>query len=119
MFVLAVFNVLTHNRDDHARQFSYTMAHDGTWRLAPAYDLTWCAGPGGEHSTSVLGLGKDVKRSHLVGLGKNAELKSQEAEKVIERVEAAINNWQTYAGEYGVSQHSNDMITKSLAEVRL
>ncbi len=68
MFVLAVFNVLTHNRDDHARQFSYTMERDGTWRLAPAYDLTWSSGPGGEHSTSVMGHGKDITRAHLIDL---------------------------------------------------
>lgn len=119
MFVLAVFNVLAHNRDDHARQFSYTMERDGTWRLAPAYDLTWCVGPGGEHSTSVLGYGKNITRAHLLELGKKAELKAQDAKEIIERVEAATNNWQVYASEHGVSRDSNDMITKSLAEVNL
>jgi len=119
IFVLAVFNVLTHNRDDHARQFSYTMARDGTWRLAPAYDLTWCTGPGGEHSTSVLGHGKDITRTHLLELGKKAELKTQDAKEIIEKVEAATSNWQAYAAEYGVSKDSNGMITKSLAEVSL
>jgi len=119
MFVLAVFNVLTHNRDDHARQFSYTMARDGTWKLAPAYDLTWCAGPGGEHSTSVLGHGKDITRAQLLELGKKAELKAQDAKEIIERVEAAVCNWQVYAGEYGVGRDSADMITKSLAQVSL
>ena len=119
MFVLTVFNVLTHNRDDHARQFSYTMARDGTWRLAPAYDLTWCAGPGGEHSTSVLGHGKDITRAQLLELGKKAELKARDAKEIIERVEATVCNWQVYAGEYGVGRDSADMITKSLAEVSL
>ncbi len=32
MFALAVFNVLAHNRDEHARQFSYLMDRSGTWR---------------------------------------------------------------------------------------
>ena len=119
LFVLAVFNVLAHNRDDHARQFSYIMERDGTWRLAPAYDLTWCAGPGGEHSTSVLGQGKDITRAHLIELGKKAELNAQDAEEIIERVEVAIGNWQVYADEHGVSRDSNDMITKSLAGLGL
>ena len=66
MFKLAVFNVLAHNRDDHARQFGFLMERDGTWRLAPAYDLTFARGPGGEHTTSVLGRGKDIARSHLL-----------------------------------------------------
>ena len=76
-------------------------------------------GPGGEHSTSVLGHGKNISRVHLIDLGKKAELKTEDAEEVIERVEAAISNWQVYASESCVSQDSNDMITKSLAEVSL
>jgi len=119
MLALAVFNVLTHNRDDHARQFSYTMARDGTWRLAPAYDLTWSAGPGGEHSTSVFGHGKDITRAQILELGKKAELKVLDTKEIIERVEATVSNWQTYASEYGVGQDSTNKITKSLAEVRL
>ncbi len=119
MFLLAVFNVLSHNRDDHARQFSYIMERDGTWRFAPAYDLTWCGGPGGEHSTSVMGHGKDVTRSHLVELGKKAELKEQEVKEVIEKAEVAISSWGTYAEGFGASQNSISRITKSLAEVSI
>ena len=48
MFALATFNVLSHNRDDHARQFTFLMSRDGKWRLAPAYDLTFATG---EHTT--------------------------------------------------------------------
>ena len=33
------FNVLAHNYDDHARNFSF-ICRDGQWTLAPAYDLT-------------------------------------------------------------------------------
>lgn len=117
MFILAVFNVLAHNRDDHARQFTYIMERDGSWRLAPAYDLTWSPGPGGEHSTSVMGYGKEFSPAHLIELGKQAELKEQEVKEIIEKTEAAIGNWQVYAKEYGVGKTSNGMITKSLAEV--
>ncbi len=119
MFVLAAFNVLSHNRDDHARQFSYVMERNGSWQLAPAYDLTWCAGPGGEHSTSVLGHGKNITRAHLIELGKKAELKKQNIEEVIEKIEAAVGNWRVYAAEYGVSRNSNELITQSLAVAAL
>ena len=40
MFTLMCFNVFAHNRDDHSKNFSFIF-HDGTWRLAPAYDLTY------------------------------------------------------------------------------
>jgi len=119
LFALAVFNVLAHNRDDHARQFSFIMQRDGAWQLAPAYDLTWSPGPGGEHSSSVLGHGKNINRSHLMALSKKADIENQDAAQIIERTEIAIDRWNTYAAEYGVSQASAAMIHAALARVRL
>lgn len=48
MYKLAVFNVLAHNRDDHAKNFSLLMDRDGQWRLSPTYDLTFSSGLRGE-----------------------------------------------------------------------
>ncbi len=119
MFTLAVFNVLAHNRDDHARQFSFVMKRDGTWRMAPAYDLTWSNGPGGEHSSSVLGFGKDITRSHLISLGKKADMKEPDIIKVIEDAQTAISKWAIYANKYGVSRQSTQLVAAALAKVRL
>lgn len=119
LFTLAVFNVVAHNRDDHARQFSFIMQRDGTWHLAPAYDLTWSPGPGGEHSSSVLGHGKDISRSHLMALSQKADIEEQDAAQIIERTQTAIGRWDTYAAEYGVSRASATLIHAALAKVRL
>jgi len=119
MFTLAVFNVLAHNRDDHARQFSFVMERDGEWRMAPAYDLTWSFGPGGEHSSSVLGHGKDITRDHLIKLGRKADMKEPEVTKVIEKTQAAIGKWEFFANQYDVSYHSTHMVATALAKVRL
>jgi serine/threonine-protein kinase HipA len=53
-----VFNVACHNRDDHVKNFAFLMGPDGDWTLSPAYDLTHSAGPGGEHTMTVLGEGR-------------------------------------------------------------
>ena len=119
LFTLAVFNVLAHNRDDHARQFSFIMQRDGAWRVAPAYDLTWSPGPGGEHSSSVLGHGKDIGRSLLMALSKHADIREHDAARIIERTQTAVGQWHTYASEYGVSRASTTTITTALARVRL
>ena len=119
MFVLAVFNVVAHNRDDHARQFSFIMERDGSWRMAPAYDLTWSTGPGGEHSSSVLGHGKNITRKHLIELGKIADMKQRDTAQVIDRVEAAVGKWKLFASEYGVSHQSASRIATALSKVRL
>lgn len=119
MFTLAVFNVLAHNCDDHARQFSFIMERDGTWRMAPSYDLTWSQGPGGEHSSSVLGHGKHITRTHLIDLGKKADLREQDIAEVIDRAQAAISKWETFADEFGVSGGSAKMIAAALEKVSL
>jgi len=119
MFTLAVFNVLAHNRDDHGRQFSYLMDRDGTWQLAPAYDLTFAPGPGGEHSTSVLGHGKNVTRAHLKEVGKSADLKDPEVDEIIDRVADVTGNWRHFSDEAGVSRQSTDIIADTIAVVRV
>ena len=53
MFRRMVFNLVSLNRDDHAKNFSF-LCEKGIWRLAPAYDLTYSpSGTRGEHATSL------------------------------------------------------------------
>lgn len=114
MFALAAFNVLAHNRDDHARQFTFLMARDGLWRLAPAYDLTFSQGPGGEHSTSILGRGRQVSRDHLLELGRHADLNTFEATRVIDRVASAVADWDHFARKWDVGVASRMRIAAAL-----
>lgn len=64
----AVFNVVFNNRDDHAKNFSYCLGQDRRWRVSPAYDLTYCAGPNGEHQMDVCGEGRNVDRQTMMAL---------------------------------------------------
>jgi len=57
-----VFNILSCNRDDHVKNFSYLMNSSGEWALSPAYDITFSKGPGGEHSMTVDGEGRCQRR---------------------------------------------------------
>ena len=83
-FGRCVFNVLTHNRDDHAKNFAYLLGADGRWRLSPAFDLSFSHGPGGEHSTSVAGEGRVPGRTHLMQVARDGGLKPKDAEQVID-----------------------------------
>jgi len=56
LFRLMVFNVLTGNKDDHAKNFSFIF-RAGRWRLSPAYDLVPGAGFNNNHSTTIAGKG--------------------------------------------------------------
>ena len=89
-FERCVFNVLMHNRDDHARNFAFCLNEQGFWKLSPAFDLTYSQGPGGEHSTSVAGHGKSISRMHLLQIAKTGGLKTRDAERVIDNWVAAV-----------------------------
>lgn len=43
------------NRDDHTKNFSFSMNSRMEWKLASIYDLTFSTGPRGEHQTAVMG----------------------------------------------------------------
>lgn len=67
-FVRAVFNVIFHNRDDHTKNFAYRLGRDRRWRLAPAYDITFSDGPGGQHQMDVCGVAENISRGQLLKL---------------------------------------------------
>lgn len=60
------FNILINNRDDHAKNLSFLLDADGSWRLTPPYDLTYCPGYKGEHFMDVAGEGAVPERKHVL-----------------------------------------------------
>jgi serine/threonine-protein kinase HipA len=97
-----VFNVLAHNRDDHVRQHAYLMDDKGNWRLAPAFDLTFSNGPGGEHYMAVMGEGLDISRAHVEALGVRHGIAAKRISAIIEDVRFAISSWAQCARDSGV-----------------
>jgi serine/threonine-protein kinase HipA len=113
-----VFNVLACNRDDHTRQHSFLMSARGDWRLAPAYDLTFAAGPGGEHYLDIEGEGRHPTKDHVRSLGQRHGLSDRLIEEIIEAVRAAVAAWPKFARETGVTARSQKMITAAHEDVR-
>ena len=97
-----VFNVLSRNRDDHVRQHAYLMDDRGNWRLAPAFDLTFSNGPGGEHYMAVHGEGRTITRDHVGKLAKNHGIAPKRVAAAIDDVRAALADWSSYARDAGV-----------------
>ena len=117
VFLRMVFNVLAHNRDDHTRQHAYLMDRNGEWRLAPSYDLTYAAGPGGEHYLDVEGEGRKPTRAHVLKLGKRHGLHEKNVAAIIERVRTAISDWPILAKSAGVTADSIKLIGAAHAKV--
>lgn len=101
-----VFNLLASNRDDHTRQHSYLMDETGEWRLAPAYDLTYSAGPGGEHYLDVEGEGKNPTRKQVHALGRRHGLPHRLIDTIIDEVRAAVADWARFAEQAAVTKAS-------------
>ena len=115
VFRLACFNLFSHNRDDHAKNFSFLMDEKGVWRFSPAYDITFSSGPGGEHSTMYLGEGRNPVQEHLEKLGQKYGIK--EYREIIEEVKSAVSRWSSFAKKAGVNGRSIKEIGKVLKKL--
>lgn len=113
----AVFNVLSHNRDDHSKNFSFLMSQQGDWNVSPAYDLTFSSGPAGEHSTMVMGEGRNPTKEHLLKLADTCNIKQDKALEIINQVCAATQKWDAFAREVGVSKVQAKNIGKALSMI--
>ncbi len=112
MFRLACFNLFTHNRDDHAKNFSFMLDEKNRWKLSPAYDLTFSYGPGGEHSTTYLGEGGKPTVEHLKQLALKHSIK--DGEKIIDEIKNIVKNFKTYAKDAGLSKNLTQDIFSNL-----
>jgi len=113
-FKNAVFNVLSHNRDDHSKNFSFLMDAQGKWTVSPAYDLTFSSGPSGEHSTMIMGEGRNPTKKHLLKLAETCNIKENKALEIVNQVFAALEKWDTFAKEVGVSRVQTKNIREAL-----
>ncbi len=115
-FRACVFNVLAHNRDDHAKNFSFVMDRDGQWHVSPAYDLTFSGGPAGEHCTTIMGEGKRPGQSHLLKLAEIAGIEKSRAQQIIDDVRHATSQWMSIATDVGVSARSKAMVGREILD---
>lgn len=99
MYRRLCFNVFAHNRDDHAKNFSWIYDERmDCWHPSPAYDLTWSTTYFGEHTTTVDGNGKDPGIKEVVAVGKAAGMMQKKcriiAEEIFEQIQNALGKYQ-------------------------
>lgn len=91
MYRRMCFNVFAHNRDDHSKNF--TFLYDGindSWRLSPAYDLTFSNTYYGEHTTMVDGNGRNPGMKELVNVGVQAGMNRDICLGVAEKIKKLV-----------------------------
>lgn len=94
VYRLMVFNVLTFNRDDHAKNFSFLYQND-EWRLSPAYDLVYSSGFNGNHSTTINGQGNPDKND-LIEAGLKAGLDKSDCKRIYNETEEAVSEFTSF-----------------------
>lgn len=114
-----LFNVLAHNRDDHGKNTSYIMSREGEWSLAPAYDLTFSAGPGGHHTMAVHGETRSPNWADMLALARPAGIDERAAGAILEQVREAVHAWPAEARAHEVDAETIVHQSKRLAAVEL
>jgi serine/threonine-protein kinase HipA len=99
LFRRAVFNIAAGNDDDHGRNHAFLMDVDGSWRLAPAYDITLAGNPltSGIRAASVRGKTHSIRRIDLARLAEEHGVRGIDGQ--IDQVLEAITHWPSYAKE--------------------
>lgn len=111
MFKRMVFNVIARNQDDHTKNISFLMDKTGTWKLSPAYDMSWAYNPKGEwtshHQMSINNKWDNITRSDLIAVAEAMHIKK--ADSIINETCDAVSMWTTIAKELDIP---SNMIVK-------
>jgi serine/threonine-protein kinase HipA len=113
-FECCVFNVIFHNRDDHAKNFSFRMDETFAWKLAPCYDLTYSTGPGGYHQMDVEGEALNPAKADLLRLACTNGLSSAWASETIARMSAVAARFPALAKDYPIRRATCTEIARAI-----
>lgn len=100
LFLEMVMNVVCGNVDDHSKNFSFMMAQDGVWHIAPAYDFTFTVDPSApayinRHSMTINYRNHDISRNDLLTVARQYSIKA--AETIIDNAIAVARRYNEFS----------------------
>lgn len=108
-----IFNIVGRNQDDHVKNVSFLLDNaQSSWRLAPAYDLTFAAGSGYtlRHQMTAGGLSDGFTVEGLAELGKKFDV--HQPRRIIEQTVATFADWPALAKEWKVPEEQIRAVAK-------
>ncbi|MCH5332284.1 MAG: HipA domain-containing protein, partial [Alistipes sp.] len=107
VFRRMVFNILANNTDDHNKNFSFIMHDDGSWRLSPAYDITYVLDSGGylpdeDHCLYIRAKQRNITREDVILFAHDNGIRRPDA--IIRDVGGALKRFRSVATRNGVSE---------------
>ena len=119
LFRRMVFNIVARNQDDHVKNTAFLMDRQGTWSLAPAFDVTYSYQPGGQsftanHQMTLGGKRDGFTMDDFTTCGKIAMLKQGEARRIVDAIQSVVSHWREYAEKDRVLPSQRDKIQRVL-----
>jgi serine/threonine-protein kinase HipA len=113
-----VFNVIAQNNDDHTKNISFLMDTNGSWTLAPAYDMTYAFDPTNiwlaRHQLSVNGKRNNITQNDLLIIAK--EISVKKGKTIIAEIADTISRWPAFAKDAGMPAKQTVNIQKILVK---
>lgn len=120
-FKRMVFNVLSHNYDDHTKNLAFLMGPDGKWKLSPSYDNVFTSRKGWfshGHQMTIAGKALNISRADLIKVIEPYGV--SDTTEIIEWVREAVSLWPQLAKEYEIKARFPDYaesVERKLTEV--
>ncbi len=93
-----VFNVLSGNQDDHAKNHTFVMNRKGEWSLSPAYDISPTFGYG--HQMDINFKDKGVNHGDLLVMAERFGIDN--AKEILEQQVSVLCDFEKYAKDVGI-----------------
>lgn len=105
VFRRMVFNILANNTDDHNKNFSFVMQEDGSWRLSPAYDITYIIDnngylPNEDHCLYIRAKLRGITRDDAMQYARDNGIRHPDA--IIREVADSLKRFREVATTHGV-----------------
>ena len=118
VFRRMVFNILANNTDDHNKNFSFVMSEDGSWRLSPAYDITYIFDNGGflpdeDHCMYIRAKLRNITRDDVIQFAKDHGIRRPDA--MIREIANSLKQFRIVATKYGVAEQWTGRIETTIA----
>lgn len=109
-----VFNLAVRNQDDHVKNIAFLMHQDGTWHLAPAFDLTWATAGRWAATHQMTARGKDdhFTLEDLLAIGASFDVR-KDGREIIDQVAESLTIWPGAANDAGIDRALVDQIGRS------
>lgn len=99
-----IFNALSFNVDDHAKNFEFIMNRDGDWSLSPAFDITYSRGAVRAHITSINGKNENFYIEDFLSIAQKNLISEKEALEIIETISEKLLEFGQRARGFGIDE---------------